>query len=129
MKTVSAEERLGNDHFIALRSLAKSRWVQGRQFEWKFNREWRVVNFGEVPALDAVDRLVVLGLVEQVVCCAGCKREVFQLTDSGRAMVSRMNGQPAQISTGETSPAQAQTHQSGGWFDRLAQVFTTRRRM
>jgi len=29
-------ERLGNDHFIALRSLAKSRWVQGQQFEWKF---------------------------------------------------------------------------------------------
>jgi len=123
-------ERLGNDHFIALRSLAKSRWVQGQQFEWKFNREWRLVSFGDVPAFDAVDRLMVLGLAEQVVCCSECKREVFQLTESGRAMVSRMNGSTAEPSPQEQEASRdtVETPHSGGWFNRLAQAFTTGRR-
>lgn len=118
-------KRLGRDHFIALRSLDGGRWLQGQQFMWKFNREWRSVSFDEVPALDAVDRLIELGLAEQVVCCSECKRESFRLTEAGRAMVIRMNARPGErIDNAVVEPTKAPT--SRGWFKQLIQVIAPR---
>ncbi|HEJ2342739.1 TPA: hypothetical protein ACWLUJ_005708 [Pseudomonas aeruginosa] len=79
--------RLGKDHFIALRSLVRGRWVQGQQFEWKYNREWRLVGFGDVPALDVVWDLMEMGLAEKSVCCEACQRDAFQITEKGRDIV------------------------------------------
>jgi hypothetical protein len=86
--------RLQQDDFIALRSLSKGMWRQGDMFDWKFNRTWRLASFGDVPALDAADRLVAMGLVEDTVCCAGCRRPSFKLTTRGIAMVGRINSRP-----------------------------------
>ena len=83
--------RLVRDDFIALRSLANSRWLQGEGFIWRFNNGWRCATYSDVPALDAADRLVAMGLAEDAVCDCGCRRPMFQLTPRGRAFVERMN--------------------------------------
>lgn len=80
--------RLCNDDFTALRSLARSRWVQGREIEWKVNRTWLCVAFTGA-ALDAAFRLEKMGLVENFVCCKTCG-EVFELTEAGRARASQL---------------------------------------
>jgi hypothetical protein len=117
VKPLSAGQQLSPEHFMALRSLAKSRWVQGQKIEWRFNREWRVVSIAEVPALDAADRLLALGLVEGTVCCIKCEREVFQLTDSGREFVSLMDGSSGVTSGKETSASTVvPTPKAGEWF-------------
>ncbi len=121
-------ERLARDHFIAMRSLAKSRWVQGQKFEWKFNRQWRAVTYSEVPWLDAVYRLIEVGLAEQVECCPACKRVVFQLTESGRAMVARMNDAPVCARADDASPEATKAQHTPSWINRMGQVLTARLR-
>lgn len=84
--------RLHNDDFMALRSLARSRWEQGREIEWKINRRWQCTPYPSA-ALDAAERLIEMGLVERFVCCKNCG-EVFQLTEAGQARASQINRLP-----------------------------------
>lgn len=86
--------RLQQDDFTALRSLSQRMWRQGDTFGWRFNRTWHSVSFGEVPALEAADRLIAMGLAETTVCCADCRRPAFKLTARGIAMVGRINTTP-----------------------------------
>lgn len=86
---MTTHARLCNDDFVALRSLARRRWVQGREIEWKINRRWRCVPYHSA-ALDAAERLIGMGLVENFVCCNNCG-EVFQLTDAGRARTGQID--------------------------------------
>jgi len=86
------QRRLTADDFIALRSLAQRRWMQGDRIDWKFNRSWRSVTVSDAPALEAADRLVAMGLAEETICCRGCSRAVIQLTEKGLAMVGRLDG-------------------------------------
>lgn len=87
---VAAKERLTKDHFIALRSLAKGRWVQGNPIEWKFNRTWLFVKVTKT-SLDAVDTLQTRGLAIKGKCCLKCKRDVYLLTEAGLDLVSQAN--------------------------------------
>lgn len=86
-----AIQQLEAMHFIALRSLSRSRWQQGLKFDWKFNRTWRIVTFWDVPALDAIVILCQRGLVEDIPCPCGCGRDTIQLTMSGKDFVAKMN--------------------------------------
>jgi hypothetical protein len=87
---VTKQPRLTNDQFIALRSLAKGRWVQSQEIEWKFNRTWRFVKLSE-KHLDAVYSLQLRGLVTKGKCCWKCRRDVYLLTESGLEVVSQAN--------------------------------------
>lgn len=89
---MTAQARLCNDDFKALRSLARGRWVQGREIYWKFNRTWSCVPFSNA-ALDAAFRLIEMGLVENFVCCPACG-EVFQLTQAGHARAGQIDHGP-----------------------------------
>lgn len=89
--------RLQHDDFVALRSLSQRPWRQGDTFGWKFNRTWRSVSFGDVPALEAADRLIAMGLVERTVCCADCRLPAFKLTARGVTMIERINAKPREV--------------------------------
>lgn len=117
-EALAPQQGLCKDDFVLLRSLSRGRWVQGQKIEWRFNREWRFVSFKSVPALCAADRLGVLGLVEQVVCCLECTRVVFQLTDAGRDLAARIDG-PKRPSCVDDSPQiEAKVPQSEVWLYR-----------
>lgn len=113
--------RLCNDDFIALRSISRSRWVQGREIQWKFNRSWLSIPFSRA-ALDAAFRLEKMGLVENFVCCNTCG-EVFQLTEAGRARARQMD-RSLMAKAVDGSPAEAQPLESARWFRRVVQVIT-----
>lgn len=116
MQTPSNNRRhLEAEDFIALRSLARHRWVQGDTISWKFNRKWCSVPFSEA-ALDAAYRLMTLGLAEETICCSGCSRSVIRLTQEGIAMASRLDGkraiqEPLILSMPSSSPK--------GWLTRF----------
>jgi hypothetical protein len=117
---MSAQKRLCKDDFKALRSLARGRWVQGRDIGWKVNRTWSCIPFSGA-ALDAAFRLVKIGLAENFVCCPACG-EVFQLTQAGQARVSQINRGP--IALHHRAPQiEAQRAVAGGWLHRLSQLF------
>ncbi|MDH0342021.1 hypothetical protein [Chromobacterium haemolyticum] len=122
------QKRLEADHFIALRSLARRRWLQGEKIEWKFNREWRSVTYWDVPALDVVYRLITMDLVEDIECSCGCRRDVFQLTEKGKAFVDRMNSHSTKTDAGlvEQLPIQEEKPPQTGWLNWLRQAFSTR---
>lgn len=123
---MTTEARLCNDDFTALRSLARGRWVQGREIAWKINRTWSCIPFSSA-ALDAAFRLVGMGLVENFVCCPACG-EVFQLTQAGQTRASQIDRGPVANVHHKAPQIEAQRPVAGGWFHRLAQVFTTRSR-
>lgn len=85
-----ARERLTKYQFIALRSLAKGRWVQGNTIQWKFNRTWLSVHISDT-FLDAVKSLQIRGLAIKGKCCLKCKRDVYLLTEAGLQLVSHAN--------------------------------------
>lgn len=80
--TMDSTTRLRAEDFIALRSLGKSRWMQGLEVMWRFNRTWYAVPFSRT-ARAAADRLIGFGLAEEGECDCGCKRSVVQLTAKG----------------------------------------------
>ncbi|MFL1449439.1 hypothetical protein ACI77O_13660 [Pseudomonas tritici] len=121
---MTAQPRLCNDDYKALRSLARGRWVQGRVIDWKINRTWSCVPFSGA-ALDAAFRLVEMGLVENFVCCPACG-EVFQLTQAGQARVGLINRGPVANIHYSAPQIEAQRLNVGGWFHSLGQLFTTR---
>lgn len=121
---MASEVRLCNDDFTAIRSLARGRWLQGRDIEWKINRTWLCVRLSCV-ALDAAFRLVKLGLVENFVCCPACG-EVFQLTKAGRERASQIGRVPVSTSLDQASRIEAKATEAGGWLRGLAQIFTKR---
>ena len=111
-------QRLCKADFISIRSLSRGQWIQGQQIEWRFNRQWRFVNFDQAPALCAADRLMALGLVEQSVCCTGCNREVFQLTESGRVFARRIDGLEVPGCVAKAQQVEATVPKLGDWFFR-----------
>jgi len=115
--------RLVADDFVALRSLARSgRWQQGEQISWRFGRrEWRSVSYSECAALDAADRLVAMGLVEDTFCRCGCGRAIFQLTQRGNAFSERLDAAARARSNLEPAvqPVRVPVPVDGGWFERL----------
>ncbi|RMM39235.1 hypothetical protein ALQ79_200766 [Pseudomonas amygdali pv. lachrymans] len=86
----SGYPRLTQDQFIVLRSLARGRWLQGNQIEWKFNRSWRFVNPSKT-SLDSAYSLQLRGLVTKGKCCLKCRRDVHMLTEAGLKFVSQAN--------------------------------------
>lgn len=110
--------RLIAEDFVALRSLAKHRWVQGDKIEWKFNRTWCVVSYSEAPALDAADRLISMALAEETICCSGCSRAVIQLTAKGMAFVNSLDHRKPAIE----SPSSSGRGLPDGWLARLARL-------
>ncbi|WP_199918252.1 hypothetical protein [Pseudomonas veronii] len=118
---MTSQVRLSNDDFIALRSLARGRWVQGREIEWKVNRTWLCMPFTSA-ALDAAFRLVEMGLAEKFVCCSTCG-EVLQLTQAGRVRASQIDREPAKAPD-QPPQIEVQPAQAGGWLRGLVQIFT-----
>lgn len=104
---ISPAKRLTKDQFIALRSLARGRWIQGQPIEWKTNRTWGIAKFGEVPALEAVDGLLGMGLAECSVCCDSCRRPTIQLTESGHSFASGIGAGVASSDRKVSSPEPA----------------------
>lgn len=92
----AAQPRLNKEQFVALRSLAKGRWVQGQQIEWKFNRSWRFVKFSKT-SLDAVFSLQLRGLATKGKCCLKCRRDVFLLTEAGLKFINEANSPGQQL--------------------------------
>ncbi|TCV51410.1 hypothetical protein [Pseudomonas sp. 460] len=124
---MTAQARLCNDDFKALRSLARGRWVQGRKIAWKINRTWSCAPLSGA-ALDAAFRLVAMGLVENFVCCTACG-EVFQLTQAGQARVGQIDRGPVTMNHQNAPQIEAQRPSAGGWIHRLGLLFTTRSRV
>ncbi|WP_131815949.1 MULTISPECIES: hypothetical protein [Pseudomonas] len=118
---MTTQVRLCNDDFIALRSLARGRWVQGREIEWKVNRTWLCMSFTSA-ALDAAFRLVQMGLAENFVCCPTCG-EVFQLTQAGRERASQIDREPVKAPD-QPPKIEVRSAHSGGWLRGLMQLFT-----
>lgn len=119
---MTAQIRLRNDDFKALRSLARSRWIQGREIHWKFNRTWSSAPLSDA-ALDAASRLIKMGLVENFVCCPACG-EVFQLTQDGHARARQIDRGPVSNTHEKAPRIKAQQPNAGGWFRRLGQFIT-----
>ena len=111
--------RLVSDDFVALRSLARSQWHQDRKIDWKVNGKWRGVSYSTAP-LDEVYRLMAMGLAESTVCgSAGCGRDVFRLTDRGKAFVSRMDAIVPLAESPQTRKALETNRPERNWFGRL----------
>ena len=124
---MTAQARLCNDDFKALRSLARGRWVQGREIAWKINRTWSCVPLSGA-ALDAAFRLVAMGFVENFVCCPACG-EVFQLTQAGQARAGQIDRGPVANVHQNAPQIETQRPRVVGWVHRLGQLFTTRSRL
>ncbi|MFC6478589.1 hypothetical protein ACFQDN_21730 [Pseudomonas asuensis] len=120
---MTAQARLCNDDFKALRSLARGRWVQSREIDWKINRTWTCIPLSDV-ALDAALRLVQMGFAENFVCCSACG-EVFQLTQAGQARAGQIDRGPVANIHDKAPQIEAQRPNAGRWFHRLAQLFST----
>ncbi|SBW84117.1 hypothetical protein PVE_R2G0087 [Pseudomonas veronii 1YdBTEX2] len=84
------QPKLTKDQFIALRSLARGRWVQSNEIAWKFNRSWRYVQLSNI-SLEAVHLLQIRGLAIKGKCCWKCRRNVYLLTEAGLKFVTHAN--------------------------------------
>lgn len=90
----SPAKRLTKDQFIALRSLARGRWIQGQPIEWKKSRTWGIGLLG-------------MGLAECSVCCDSCRRPTIRLTESGHSFASGIGAGVASSDRKVSSPEPA----------------------